>query len=634
MASKTVQLIIEAMNARAAARDVDRVSRSVRQLGDESGRSSVSARKLNAHFSLVVRNMLKLIRPAGQIAAFGGLAQGMSAASAGAVALGGALAPLAGTGAAAAGGMLAAGQGMGVLKFATLGVTQAVGGLNKQMDPKKLAALTPPAQEFAKHLNSLKAPVRALQASLQRGMFPGFTQGLSLASGALGVLRRGLAPTAVALGGIGVKVGAFVRAVAASGDLGVILRRNAKLITLMGTGAINLANTFRHVIMAAGPLTMWLGRLVNGWTEALSVQANVARSNGTLAAFFDRTREALSSVFSIAGSVAKSFWNIAKAGAPLGRELLKSIDKNAAAFARWTGSADGRNKIAAFFERAKPVIYEAGKLIRDVVKAFGGLSQQPGLARMIRQIRTDLLPVLVRVADSTAATFGPVLVDAVVAFAKAFEPLAGSSGPLVLALQGLTTFAKAVTWIGQNVPGATQAMSLFFGALAVNKAVGVVSAVTGVGKLGKVFNAAAGTKIGTSFVGGLAQPFAAIKDRMVRAAQGARLPFVTSMSRTGTVAGRAAASTTGGGLADSLPGSLGRRSAGIHGNLVTFMRGAARGVGLAGAVMIAAELEKGVSDLLPGGANRRSLDRPARRHSVESRTLDPSRDAPRRARLG
>jgi hypothetical protein len=210
-------------------------------------------------------------------------------------------------------------------------------------------------------------------------------------------------------------------------------------------------------------------------------EGRAGRESGRLAKFFQHTRFVMSSLVSTALSLGRALFNIGKAGTPLGNSLLSSVSKNAAMFARWTDSARGHNAIANFFRRARAPIYALAHLLRDVVVAFARLGAHTGLAPMIDQIRTRLLPILVRVANSTTQAFGPHLIELLVAMATAFEPLAGSSGPLVVFVDIMTGLARASTWIAQTVPGGSAAITTLFGALALWKGLQLASLVTGLG---------------------------------------------------------------------------------------------------------------------------------------------------------
>lgn len=475
-----IDIRVRLLESRLAAAELKLLARDVDDVGDRSEKSGRKARKSAKDYDFLGR-MIAAVRPATMIAAGGLAAQGLSAAAAGAVALGAALAPVSGALVAYPALALAAGQAMGVFKLGTAGVMDVVGGLNERLDrtSREFQALSPEAQKFAVHLAQMKNPLRNLQRVAQRNMLPGLDEGLRGAMRNLPVLRPIVAGTARVIGSLATQAGRLVGSRGFGADLATQGSRNVVWISRAGRAGLQLVGVVRHLLLAGGPLVSWITRLGLNFSRFANAEARAGRESGRLAAFFQRTRDVMSSLGSIALSLGRAFFNIARAGGPLGNDLLRSIRLNAAAFARWTASATGRNAIADFFRTARQPIYEIAKLARDIVKAFFRLGNQPGLGAMIAQIRTDMLPVLVRVVESTTRAFGPHLIDMITALARAFEPLAGASGPLIAYVDILTALANASAWIATTVPGGGAAITALFGAMTVWKAAQFADMITG-----------------------------------------------------------------------------------------------------------------------------------------------------------
>lgn len=498
-----IDIRVRLLESRLAAAELKLLGREVRDVGDSSEDSGKKARKAAAGYDFFGR-MVAAVRPAALIAAGGLAAQGLSAAAAGAIALGAALAPVSGALVTYPALALAAGQALGVFKLGTAGIADVVGGLNERLDrsSREFKALSPEAQKFAIHLAQMKNPIRDLQRVAQRNMLPGLDQGLRGALRNLPVLRPIVASTAKVIGSLATQAGKLAGSKGFGADLATQGQRNVVWISRAGRAGLQLVSALRHILLAGGPLVSWITRGVLGFSRFANAEARAGRQSGSLAKFFRHTRFVMSSLGSTAMSLGRALFNIGKAGTPLGNTLLKSVEKNAAAFARWTDSAAGRNAIADFFRNARQPIYEIAKLARDVVKAFFRLGNQPGLAAMIAQVRTDLLPVLVDVLNSTTRAFGPHLIAMITAFARAFAPLAGSSGPLIAYVDVLTALARAAAWISQTVPGGGAALTALFGAMTVWKAAQFADVITGFrslrGAIRAVRNAAIGAKISTA----------------------------------------------------------------------------------------------------------------------------------------
>jgi hypothetical protein len=429
--------------------------------------------------------MRGLFDQSAKITAVGVAIQGISAAGAGLGALAAGLAPAAGALAAYPALGSAAAQGLGVFKLATANVFQAVGGLNERLDTtsKKFKELDPQAQALARELDKLKQPIRDLSKEAQKGLFPGLEDGIKGASQNLPVLKKIVGDTAVVLGDFARKAGEMVGSKAWGRDLQTQGERNTVTLKRGGEVALNLADALRHVTLAAGPLVDWITRSAVKFSDLIDKQAEAGRESGTLADFFDKTRITLDRLGRIAGDVGAALFNLAKAAYPLGNDLLKSITLNADKFREWTESAKGANAIKEFFDRARPAAYEVGKLLVAIAQTFGRLGNGEQVAPLIHTIRTQLLPALEKVVNSTTASFGPVFLTAITQALLLFSRIAGSSGPLVEFTKLLGSILTGLNKLIDRIPAIGTALSAVIALGGIAKALQLAGAITGVNRL-------------------------------------------------------------------------------------------------------------------------------------------------------
>jgi hypothetical protein len=302
-----------------------------------------------------------------------------------------------------------------VFKLATANVFEAVGGLNERLDEnsKKFKELDSQAQSLARELDQLKQPIRDLSDEAQKGLFPGLEEGIKDAAKNLPVFRGIVRETADALGDLARQAGETLGSSAWGRDFETQGDRNTVTIRRAGETALNLADALRHVTLAAGPLVDWLTRSAVQFSDLIDKQARAGRESGTLARFFEQTRVQMSRVARIAADVATALVNIGKQAYPLGNDLLRVITLNAEKFKDWTESAKGENAIRDFFDRARPAIDEVGRLLVTVTRMFFRLGNGEQVAPLLHTIRTELLPALEKVVDSTTKSFGPAFIDAV-----------------------------------------------------------------------------------------------------------------------------------------------------------------------------------------------------------------------------
>ena len=419
---------------------------------------------------------LGLIKWPAFITAVGGAAQAAGALTGGVVGLSSALAPLSGLLAGYPALLGAFGQTAGVVALAGIDdLSSAVGGLNEKLDRQstEFKKLSPQAQKFAEVLQRYKAPIRELQSAVQRPLFEGLAKGAEDARGVLDPLRRGLRGTAGVLGDLAAQAGRLVGSRGFGRDFSKIMAGNNRLIENLGKSGIRLGSALRHVMVAAQPLVRWMGELSLEWSKSIEGAAEAGRESGRLAGFFDRTRSTAEQLFRIIGSLAGAFGDIGRAARPLGEDVLDYFERAADSFERWTSSARGQNELASYFERVRAPLFEMFRLLGDAGKAFFELGETPGLTRLIRQIRTVLLPAFVDLTQETTRAFGPVLIDGIVEFGRLLGHLMGTSGPLNAFVRIFTGAARALNTLIDEVPVLGNAIVTALGGLSIAKLLGL-----------------------------------------------------------------------------------------------------------------------------------------------------------------
>ncbi len=394
---------------------------------------------------------LAVIKPVAILAAFGVITQAISATTAAVITLGGALAPLAGGLVALPGILGSVYQAMGVVKLATAGVTDALGGLTDKVDPKKLKALTPAAQSFVLVLDSMKPKILSLQKALQSAAFPGFTKAVKELQPLFTALRPSLIETAAIMGHLADRVAQV--AVSMKGDLAKIARANNDTIRDLGAAGLEITKSLVDVLVVARPLMRFMTTSLKRFAGGIAKATGAARANGGMAAFFERTQVAMTSVTKLVGTLGHIIGSIFKASFPFGMHLLDILNQNATALSNFLAGAKGQRTLTKFFADAQPAIMEVGRLIRDVVGAFFALGKTKGLAGILKTVRTQLLPVIVNLVKTTTTQFLPVLLPAIVNLVKLFSNFAGTTGALTNITKLIGTLAGNLNLLLIQHPG-------------------------------------------------------------------------------------------------------------------------------------------------------------------------------------
>ena len=494
-----LDILVNAQTGKASAelKKFDRNLKTTAKSMDDTDRSAISATKSTRGFSssltdanqrvLGLKNAIGLVKFPAFIAGAGGAAQAISALGAGAVGLTSALAPLTGALTAYPAILGAFAQAMGVTALASIDdVTAAVGGLREKLDETsdEFKNLSPEAQELARQMQALKAPIRALQRDVQEPLFSGMADGIRAAAKNLPSLNRVLTATAGSLGFLAREAGEFVGRRGFGRDFEKIGLNNARSIRRMGQAGLNLGDALRHVMVEARPLINFMtdgALLFSQWAKQA---ARAGRESGDMAKFFAQTENVIRRLVSIGGSLTGVFREIGSAAAPLGRDILRSLDRGADSLERWAESTRGRRSLRRYFEDAKRPLYEMGKLIRDVSQGFFDLANTPGLPKLIRQFRRELLPALLEMTEQTTKQFGPVLIDFLTEATKLLTHFVGSNGTLTLFVKGLTRGAELLNKLFEEIPALATVASAALTGFSLYKLLGIGTALRGLGSLG------------------------------------------------------------------------------------------------------------------------------------------------------
>lgn len=294
------------------------------------------------------------------------------------------------------GAVAAAGVGLG----ATAGVMALVGGaatlaaafrgLDKAAftTQKGFEALTPAQQNFVMTLRELDAGLGArLQNIAQETVLPGVTAGIrAAASPALThALVGGTRAFGGAISGGARQFGRMVGGGDFAGNLGAVLRADARYLRDMIDGVTHLTSAFMRLMRAAIPLTDWMDRGLLNFARWIDSSSRAAQQTGRLARFMGDARRAMQAWGRAMGGLGNLL------GAVLGAVGLNNSIRLMNTLGRLL------NTIAAALNRN-----------RGLFRAFfaGGLGAANDLISVLQRILRGLQPVLniLRTLNATIRT--------------------------------------------------------------------------------------------------------------------------------------------------------------------------------------------------------------------------------------
>lgn len=261
---------------------------------------------------------------------------------------------------------------------------------------EKFNKLPPAAQAFVRELVAMKPRFDELRSTAASGLFPGVIDGLRAAQGAFGAVNETTSKTANVLGDLARRAGELVGSSGFAKDLATIGDRNALIIDRVGRAAIYLGDAFRHLLVAAGPLTTWLAKVTLKWAENVAETAKAGRESGRMADFFQKVRNTAIRVASIIGGLTGALFEMGKVSAPFGRDMLESMDRAMERFEAWTKSAEGHNSLAEFFRMSRDFAEQLMPVLGRVLEAFGQYSK-------------TVLPAFTAVLETIEPIIGPLV---------------------------------------------------------------------------------------------------------------------------------------------------------------------------------------------------------------------------------
>jgi hypothetical protein len=256
------------------------------------------------------------------------------------------------------------------------------------------------------------------------------------------------------------QAGAFVNNTLVLDQISQSLAGISQIISLLTPGVFNFGGGLLALFTASLPAGYELAELISGIGESFNVWAQRVTASGQAQQFFLDGLHALQRAVGVLMDWLVGLWNVLKIASEFAGEFGLGLENGARRWREWTGSVEGQNAIRQWFTDAMPAIRETFLILRDLFHLFGDMSTQPGLAPLLAQIRTELLPAIATLLHSMTGSGG--LLESVITMATAFATFLTTVDPgaFMLIAQALAGIVNGIAWIAQNVPGAGTAISM------------------------------------------------------------------------------------------------------------------------------------------------------------------------------
>lgn len=380
-----------------------RVTASHKELDTAMSKLSASALRNVVSMTLLKRAMQGL-QFVGMVQFLGLIAGGISSLGAAGIAAVAGLAPLVGL----LGGLPALALSMISLGIVTKVVTGAIGNLakvmmqtqvNSQQLNAALMAIGPGGLQLYTALKPVTDQLKQMRSAILLAALPGLQSAFQSITPLLPVIQEGLTGLANVLGNIAANASAMMASGPWQADTQTIMKRSNTLFQSAGEFLMAMADGFRQILIAAGPMNQMLADSATNAMKSTDAWLANARASGKLEAFFTRTGQLAIGV----GRVLRDFFiglaNLFRGAAPLSDSMGDSIGKAAAHFREWTGSTDGQARIMRFFTEAKPLVYAIANLFGDLAKEMGKFASGSNASSLTNFVNVldKMLPLLTQV---------------------------------------------------------------------------------------------------------------------------------------------------------------------------------------------------------------------------------------------
>ncbi|GAA2665196.1 hypothetical protein [Nonomuraea recticatena] len=299
---------------------------------------------------------------------------------------------------------------------------QSVQASNAEAALKKLS---PAAREFVLFLDREFLPkLREIQWSIQEAFFPPLQQALAQSDGLLDLFKVKLTDTATIFGGFALRFSDWLNTDESKNKIGRILDSNNRLFARLSDAALDAADATLTLVDGSSPFLERMGDLIGRLVGRVKDLINEAARNGELEKFFNRVGDTIDKAAEIAWDLGRALYGIFDTAYPSGKRLLDLIGDTAKEFADWVNSVEGKQTLKEWFKKGEDVMRELLALVKDIAKAFFDLGNDVDFSKILKALREDFLPAVVKLAKAFSGDNGDGLIITIRAFADVIEATA------------------------------------------------------------------------------------------------------------------------------------------------------------------------------------------------------------------
>lgn len=261
--------------------------------------------------------------------------------------------------------------------------------------------LSPEAQKFVQYLHDVFLPkMELVQWSIQDAFFPPIRDALGKTDPLIDLMMVKLNKTGQIFGEVIGKTIEWLSQPETVNRLGEILDTNNRLFELLGEAGQHFGSVLLTLAEEAGPFLESMGQLVLDFAKWIDDVVNSEEGRSELRQFFENVGETIGKVYDLMKLVGGTLYDIYEMARPYGQDLLDDIKGIAERFDDWVNSAEGGKVLNDFLKNGRDFLSEILGLIEDVVYEFIRFGAENNMAGLVKVIREDLFPAVMRLVDA------------------------------------------------------------------------------------------------------------------------------------------------------------------------------------------------------------------------------------------
>lgn len=233
----------------------------------------------------------------------------------------------------------------------------------------------------------------------------------------------------------------------------------------LGDAVLGSLKGFVNLTDAAGPMLLKFSGVLTDFGKWAAGIGDTSAKQRELGKAFEYGWQKAAQLWDMLKNLGGALKSTFGAGRESGDRLLASLQSVIREWRTWADSAKGQNRMKEWFEAVEPIARNVGKLIVDIGKALGRLSEDSTTAGLIEKIRTELLPSLETFLKNLGTTLGPAVITFVTNVLEVLTQMSAAGSPLGQGLSVISQLIGGLADVFQAHPDLAKNVGILLGAL-------------------------------------------------------------------------------------------------------------------------------------------------------------------------